>query len=52
MKNKKKKFRKTIQLVPKTIKFNPDKLAEATRRGRIRELAAMCRNQLDILISD
>lgn len=40
------------KLVPKTIKFDPDKLKEAKRRKRIRDLAEMCRRQLDILIAD
>lgn len=45
--NKKKKW-----LVTKTIKFDSKKLAEAKKRGRIKDLAEMCRKQLDVLISD
>jgi hypothetical protein len=52
----KKKTKKPVEpvkqpwLVTKTIKFSGDKLEKAKANGRISELAAMCRKQLDLLI--
>lgn len=44
--------RKTVKMVTKSVKFDPRKLKKAKDNGRIRELAAMCRQQLDLLIAD
>lgn len=43
---------KKKQLVTKSIKFDKDKLRRAKKIGRIRELAARCRKQLDELLGE
>lgn len=39
-------------LVPKSVKFDRKKLAKAVRQKKIKKLAEMCRQQLDILIAE
>lgn len=39
-------------LVPKSIKFDPDKLKKAKRKKKLKYLAEKCREQLDLLIQE
>ncbi len=39
-------------LITKSIKFQADKIEKAKKNGRIKELAELCRKQLDKLIAE
>lgn len=51
MKKKSKKKQKKW-LVPKSIKFDEEKLRQAKDKDLLRELPKMCRKQLDIILHD